>query len=123
MKANKVEAQQPGVILVTAEAAVVAEVENGKVYEVVRTTDGLMVCPLAELSNTQRWRKIVSLKSFVNDLPDDRYFRVRVATEPNVSAPDLNRFFFGRECFNGSGFDMICTGTSRIQLPELVVPD
>ncbi|MBI2454256.1 MAG: hypothetical protein HYV54_01640 [Parcubacteria group bacterium] len=121
MKASKVEAQ-PGVVSVTVEAAVVAEVENGKVYEVIRTPGGLMVCPLADITNTNRWRKIESLKSFVAQLHDDKFFRVHVAMEPNAERPNLNRCIYGKGCFNESGFDMVFTETGYIRLPEPIVP-
>ena len=92
--------------MVRTEAVVVAEVTNGRVYDIMRTPSGLMVCPVTDLGNINRWKPVESLRGFVSALKEDDFFRVQTTSQPNNERPNLERRFFGRDCFLGSMFDL-----------------
>lgn len=92
--------------LVRAEAVVVAEITNGRVYDIMRTPDGLKVCPVADLDSINRWKPVESLRGFVSALKEDNFFRVQTTGQPNLPKPNLERRFFGRDCFMRSMFDL-----------------
>jgi len=94
------------VAMVRTEAVVVAEVTNGRVYDFMRTPDGLVVSPVEDLSNINRWKPVESLRGFVSALKEDDFFRVQTTSQPNLPKPNLERSFFGRDCFMRSEFDL-----------------
>ncbi len=99
---------------VSTEAVVVAEVTNGRVYDIMRTPDGLMVCPVENLGNINRWKPVVSLLGFIESLDGDLFFRVQTTSQPNLPKPKLERGFFGRDCFISSRFDLVWNSDKKM---------
>ena len=91
---------------VSTETVVVAEVTNGRVYDVMRTPDGLMVCLVETMGNISKWKPVSSLRGFVEILANDHSFLVQTTSQPNLPKPNLERRFFGRDCFMRSMFDL-----------------
>ena len=105
-EASRSKSSPAPVEMVRAEAVVVAEVTNGRVYDIMRTPDGLMVCPVENMDNINRWKPVESLRVFVSALKEDNFFRVQTTSQPNLPKPNLERGFFGRDCFMRSEFDL-----------------
>ncbi len=110
MKTRKTES---GGVVVRSEAAVVAEIEDGRCWDVLRTNEGLRYCRAEDLSDPGKWRVCMSVQDLASRVHHSNLC-VRIAGNPNAPTPTIDKKFDGFRNFHVSGIDLINSGTSQV---------
>lgn len=87
---------------------VIAEIQNGQVYELLMTSEGLKYCRVQDLRRIAVWKPVSSFAVLMNELaegvPDDQV-RVYWTDQPNDPKPRLNHGCTGLSCVRGRRLD------------------